>query len=143
MIRWRAFGLASLLLVGCGTQQPTSSPLTLFFPTVAAVQPMALGRVDGTLAILDGCLMVIPEGEPMYLVIWPGDYRARVDARGVIVQSGDGQSVTVGDPVSLVGGPWLNGPGDNTRERVEALINHEVPAECDRGRYWIGALRWT
>jgi hypothetical protein len=134
--------VAFLLVVGCGSPQPTSSRPSLFFPTASRPESaVLLAQTEGTLDIVGPCIVLRSDGGGSeFLIIWPWGYHADSDIRGVMVVGGDGRAV-VGDRVSLFGGAWEDSPDDKMRPRVEELIGKRVPAECDFGRYWIGGLR--
>jgi hypothetical protein len=134
--------LACLLLVGCGSPQPTSSPPSLFFPTEARpAVAVLLTQTEGTLEIVGPCLVLREDGGGLvFLIVWPRGYRIASDMRGVTVMGPDGRAV-VGDRISLFGGALEDSAGEKARPLVEELIGRPVPAECDLGRYWIGGLR--
>lgn len=134
--------LVSLLLVGCDSSRPTSTPASLFFP-VLLHQPNAvlLTRISGTLAIDGRCVILRPDrGRPL-VVIWPPRYQLRSGRLGpLVVDTAEGLEATVGAEVTLGGGVWFDSGDGEVRAEIEALIGAKVPDECDRGRYWLGGL---
>lgn len=132
-----------LLLAGCSTPQPSSSPFALVFPTVVdSAPPVLLTKIEGTLGLRGQCLALVPvAGGPAFVVVWPHGYQAVVSGGQIIVNGPKGASATLGAKVSLVGGPWEDSPDTGKiRPRIDAMTGQQIPDSCDSGHYWIGGI---
>jgi hypothetical protein len=116
MICARSLIVVLLLVVGC---QCSSGP-EVVIATYSPVRGSEDVALDGTLAVHKGCVMVQTQEAEYVMLVWPAGFTVGTGANGqtTVVRPDGGVAATVGDHVTLGGGP--TGPA-----------TEETPSECE------------
>ena len=119
--KWNALIWFLLVLVGCA--QPTPTPrIVILYPE---------GGTVGRLVYQDGCWRLV-RGESSVQLIWPPDFRVRVQGTVVYIDEGEMQvTLPLGGEVWLQGEALTTYRNKRNRERIEAFRRQgSLPAHC-------------
>lgn len=146
-------GVALLALAACdtvpgATQGTTHVAAIAGAPTPTAVlafpqqvplpspRPLMAARLEGTLALVDGCLRVTTPYGANPLIVWPAEATLRNDGGDIRVVASDGRVIgRVGESIVLGGGE-ISAPGGQVSTPVRALLREPPPTRCP-GPYWL------